>query len=296
MLFISGSAPGEGTWKSYFFFTLSLPASATLCPWKHNEIFKCSTTWYIHFMLSGLRLLPTAAKVSMRGVVVLSLVKDVLSKLLGWNLSWFIKWSTTVMPSPLIQMLQTHTNKCSADSAARRGCQEGHRRLEYSTETFHFYVMICQITISEQVMHRLVRIYSPLMTCCYWIITLCYMQHVLCWGLVSIEALVVFWFYIAWVLHSGSFVSGWVCPGAETLSQADWCLGTALFPAVRFQSRIKKSLNTFVSQIKDSYLSVRGDSTARLIRTADSTPHWKRPGQLRTNVYCLMYDRWLISD
>lgn len=72
---------------------------------------------------------------------------------------------------------------------------------------------------------------------------------------------------------------------AETLSQAGRCLGTALFPAGRFQSRIKKSLNTFVSQIKDSYLSVRGESTARLIRTADS-----KLGPLRTDLYRLIYD------
>lgn len=140
---ITGPAPGEGKWKSCFFVTASPPASATLCPWKHNEIFKCSTTWYIHFMLSGLHLLPKAAKVSMRGVVGPSLVKDVLSKLLGWNVPWFIKWSTAAMPSPLIHMLQTHTNapKCGADSPARGGCQEGHRGLENSTST--------RITISE---------------------------------------------------------------------------------------------------------------------------------------------------
>lgn len=140
MLSITGPAPGEGKWKSCFFVTLSPPASATLCPWKHNEIFKCSTTWYIHFMLSVLHLLSTAAKVSMRGVVGPSLVKDVLSKLLGWNLPWFIKWSTTAMPSPLIQMLQTHTNahKRGTDGPAGGGCQEGHRSLEYSTVTFNF--------------------------------------------------------------------------------------------------------------------------------------------------------------
>lgn len=121
MLSISGPAPGEGKWKSCFFVALAPPAGATLCPWKHNEIFKCSTTWYIHFMLSGLHLLPTAAKVSMRGVVGPSLVKDVLRKLLGWNLPWFIKWNTTAMLSLLIQTLQTHTNahKCSTDGPER---------------------------------------------------------------------------------------------------------------------------------------------------------------------------------
>lgn len=89
-------------WGSWLFVALSSPASATLCPWKHNEIFKCSTTWYIHFMSSVLHHLSTAAKVSMRGVVGLPLVKDVLSRLLSWNSPWFIKWNTTVMPSQLI--------------------------------------------------------------------------------------------------------------------------------------------------------------------------------------------------
>lgn len=141
--------------------------------------------------------------------------------------------------------------------------------------------------------------------------TECIVLHAVCVdkreGLVSIKALVFFLFHTALVLPSGSFVRGlgvfWALDwntacGAETLSQADRCLGTALFPAVRFQSRIKKSLNTFVSQIKDSYLSVRGESTARLIWTADSTPHWTKPGPLRTNLYCLIYDigHWYTTD
>lgn len=99
--------------KVLLFVILSSSPCRALCPWKHNEIFKCSTTWCIHFILPVLHPLSTpalAAKVSVKRGVCLSLVKAALAELLGRNLTWFIKWNRRAMHVPLNEMLQKHTN------------------------------------------------------------------------------------------------------------------------------------------------------------------------------------------
>lgn len=232
MLSITGAAPGEGKWKSCFFVTAAPPASATLCPWKHNELFKCSTTWYIHFMLSLLHLLPAAAKVSMRGVLGPSLVKDVLSKLLAWNLPWFIKWSTTATPLPLIQMLQTHINVAPT---LLRG--EAVRKAAEAWNISHFTVILYAITTLSNISKSLFDLKVSLLVN-EDIVLRAACRHAARWGPISIKALVVFFSdFAASARHSGWFVSGWVCP-SFSLEHRLWSWDTSvgrLWAPLRFQ-------------------------------------------------------------